>query len=585
MSSKGISLRETMKGRLLGLLEGVKADRKLVVIDERALRVIDSVCNLSDILDCGVFLVESLEKSRQPYPSMDAIYLISPEPSSIDTIVRDFERASGPLYAHVYIYCINEIPKDLFSKLTGCPQLAQRVEGVQQVYSDFMANEARFFHFGSSPMKLLYGNNSITPQVLTELDKMAKRLLSVWVALGEYPLVKYHRTEGDILSPKLATLLQEYLESHASKIGLTSGPKGNAEVIIVSRTFDLLSPVLHEFTYQAMAADLLGIQEDDDSGAMKYSADGGKTASALDESDSLWQTLRHNHIAETSQLIVQKFTAFTNENKAAMKAASKAKGGSEEKVGNLADLKETLNAMGEFHEMKSMYSMHMAMAQACFSAMSSKHLMEVAKIEQYVATGRDESNDSIKLSSQWPHVSSLLTQSYLSKEDKLRLAIIYALCTGEVEESALARCAFSQEDIVLVKRCKDFGHKSIAARIPQKKSKFHPDPQYDASRFIPSVKYIIEGALLNTLDQSVYPSVRAASSSASKAGAVSLRSGASVSTQSSNQRIVMAFIIGGATHSELRVAYETTDAGKGEVIIGSTHLVYPELFLKNMRSI
>ena len=582
MSSKGISLRQTMKERLLGLFEGVKADRKLVVIDERSLRVVDAVCNFSDILDCGVFLVESLERSRQPYPSMDAIYLISPDPSSVRAIVKDFERVSGPLYAHAHIFSLNEIPKELFSELTGCPQLAQRVEGLQQVYSDFMATEARFFHFGSSPIKQLFGNTGITPQVLTELDKMAKRLLSVWVALGEIPVVKYFRSDGDLLSPKLAGLLQEYLESHASKIGLTGGPKGNAEIIIFSRTFDLLSPVLHEFTYQAMAADLLGIQEEDDSGAMKYSVDSGKTASALDECDSLWQALRHNHIAETSNLIVQKFTAFTNENKAAMKAASKSNGGPDEKVGSLADLKETLNAMGEFHELKTMYSMHMAMAQACFSAMSSKHLMDVAKIEQILATGRDEEDDTIKPSTQWPSVSNLLTQNYLSKEDKLRLAIIYALCTGDIEESVLSRCSFDQSDIALVKRCRDFGQKAIAARLPQKKSKSLPE--YEVSRFIPSVKYAIEAALVNNLDQSLYPSVRPASSSSGKTGAVSLRSGGAASTSTSNQRIIMAFIIGGASHSEVRVAYETSDIGKGEVIVGSTHLMHPEMFLRSMRS-
>src|SRR5690606_8144866 len=119
MSSKCLSLRETMKSRLLGMLENVKADRKLVVIDERALKVLDSFCTLPDILDCGVFLVESLEKSLQPFPTMDAIYLIFPEQKSIEAIIRDFERLSGPLYAHAHIFSINEIPKDHFSKLAG----------------------------------------------------------------------------------------------------------------------------------------------------------------------------------------------------------------------------------------------------------------------------------------------------------------------------------------------------------------------------------------------------------------------------------------------------------------------------------
>ena len=570
-----LSLRQTIKDRLLSLFTSVKAARKLVVLDERALAVIDAVCTFSDILDCGVYSVESLEKPRQPLPAMDVIYLIAPNPASIRAIIGDYEAVGGPKYAQAHIYALDAIPKELFSELTACPQL--RVEAVVEVYSDFLATEARFFHLGSDSMKQLFSNNTIVNHQVQELlDQMAKRLLSVWVALGEYPIVRYHRSEGDLLCPKLAGLLQEYLESHAAKIGMTGGPNGNAEIIIFSRSFDLLTPVLHEFTYQAMAADLLGIQEEDGSGALNYSVDGGKTTYALDESDTLWQALRHNHIAETSDRIVQRFTAFTNENKAAMKAASK---GSEDQVASLSDLKDTLGAMGEFHELKSMYSMHMAMAQACYDAMSAKHLMDVAKLEQILATGRDEANSTINPTTQWPAVSNLLSQAYLSKEDKLRLAIIYALCTGNIEEDVLSRCSFDKSDIHLVKRCRDVGQKAIAARLPQKKSK----SEYEVSRFIPSLKYAIEGALLNTLDPSLYPSVRPATSSSFKSGVVSLRPGGTASTTSSNQRIVMAFIIGGASHSEVRVAYETSDMAKGEVIVGSTHLMHPEMFLSGMR--
>ena len=76
-------MKQTVKSRLLGLLESVNTDRKLVIIDERALRILKAVCSLPDIWECGVLLVEYLEMLREPCPSMDAVYLISPVPSSI----------------------------------------------------------------------------------------------------------------------------------------------------------------------------------------------------------------------------------------------------------------------------------------------------------------------------------------------------------------------------------------------------------------------------------------------------------------------------------------------------------------------
>ena len=575
------SLRQTIKDRLLGLLKGVPAESKLMVVDERALGVIDAVCTLTDIADCGVCAVESIENHRQPFSSRDVIYIIFPSHATITAIIKDFDRAEGPLNAHAYIFAINEISEELFCKLGGCQELVQRVKQVLQVHSDFIATEARFFHFASSKMKRLIGNTEITVHVRMELEKMASKLLSVWVALGEYPIVKYHRTEGDLLAPMLAELLQTCLEKHAAKFSLVGGPNENAEIIIFSRTFDLLSPVLHEFTYQAMAADLLGIQEGD-SGALRYSVDDGKTATVLDESDGLWQALRHNHIVETSNMIIQQYKTFTTDNKAAI---NRSKGSSEENAKSLEELREIVGAMKEFYDLKIMYNLHIKMAQACFSAMSAKHLMDVAKIEQILATGRDEVDSIIKPSTQWPSVSNLLSQNYLSKEDKLRLVIIYALCTGDIKEMELPQYRFDKRDISLVKRLRDYGQQAIATRLSQKKSFVRSLSliAYEVKPFIPSVKYAIEAALLNNLDQSLYPSVRPASSSSGKTGAVSLRSGGAASTSASNQRIVMAFIIGGASHSEVRVAYETSNLGKGEVIIGSTHLMHPEMFLRSMR--
>lgn len=94
---------------LLGAIEAIPAERKIVLLDQTTVKVVDAICTLNDILDVGVYLVETVEKKRQPYPSMDAVYFISPEQgtqSSSSVVCRDFSEKI-PMYKSVHLFFTN----------------------------------------------------------------------------------------------------------------------------------------------------------------------------------------------------------------------------------------------------------------------------------------------------------------------------------------------------------------------------------------------------------------------------------------------------------------------------------------------
>jgi syntaxin-binding protein 1 len=90
----------------------------------------------------------------------------------------------------------------------------------------------------------------------------------------------------------------------------------------LDRTIDHLSPFLNEFTYQAMMTDLLNVEESP--AGLKYSyeyvQEDGLTASkeiVLDEQDSVYTSIRHMHIANTTEKLIESFNEFIAQNKGA----------------------------------------------------------------------------------------------------------------------------------------------------------------------------------------------------------------------------------------------------------------------------
>ncbi|KAI9189265.1 syntaxin binding protein 1 [Blastocladiella emersonii ATCC 22665] len=622
----GFSLKEATKRRLINdMVRFVQPANKwkVMVVDPISMKILNYSLKMFDILDENVTLVELITKKRQPYPNLEAIYFLSPTPEAIAHFIVDFCPGGGkkPLYAAAHLFFLGVLPDRLMDRITQSGA-ARYIKNLKELYVDYLPLESRVFSLDSpaSFFRLFSPEAGGLPAQRAEMDVTAKRLKSLLVTLGDYPYIRYYRPVGDPdnnRSSKFAYMVSSELENHArvDPSFPTTDANSKGTLLVVDRSLDMNAPLLHEFTYQAMAYDLLPLED----GKYLYAVKGQDGAAdsekeiPLDDSDSLWVDLRHKHIADTIKSLLDGFNKFLSENK----AASAAMGGAAKSSG-LKDMKDMLAAMPQFQEMKQKYSVHINLSQECMNIFERRKLADTAAIEQNMATG--ETADGGKPKNLVSDMVPLLDDPALTVYDKVRLLMLFIISKEGVQDDDRRKLlehanvglelaeSITNMALLGVKLSRD-GKRDKAKKDKRKPAAKRPsgdedDGAYELSRYVTQLKTALEDHISGSLETDVFPYLgpAPAADASARTGGTSLRStkpswqqkksggagaggDAAAAGPPKGGRLIV-FVLGGMTYSEIRSVYEVAAAMNKEVIIGSTHIVTPTKFvddLKNLR--
>ncbi|CEG67894.1 hypothetical protein RMATCC62417_04248 [Rhizopus microsporus] len=620
-----IGIDEILKKRFLELIKSVQPTGrwKLVVVDSLSSKILNSACKMYDILEENVTLVENIEKPRQPYPSYEAVYILTPCIESCTRLVDDFSQKDGPMYAAAHVHFINALDNNVFNEFTrmlNAANAANHIKSLKEMYVDFIVREQCVYTLDNeNKFHTLFGSDgSNTSQTEMQLDDIAKELLCVCVTLGESPLIRYHRPldeKGTInrkIPEHLAKLVQAELDNFCATNPEFPPPRDpplpSGTLILLDRTIDPIAPFLHEFTYQAMMADLLKPEEV--LAGLKYEYDyvqedgtSHKQEVTLNEQDNVYTMIRHMHIASTTEKLIEEFNRFINENK-------KSSGEGQTTAATLNDMKNIISNLPQFQEMKSKYSAHMTIASDCMNEFKYQNLEVIGLIEQNMACGKTPEGDEVENLKE--DLISILDDPETSEMVKTRLILLWIATSDTVDpadlEELLSYARLSQEykdaieniSLLNVQLSKSANKQGQKTKKGKKKKDAQQEVPFDLSRYVPVVKRIVEGHIDGTIDQRLFPNnlrtVKQQNLRKNTAEAVkevpklrvyktqwhkkSTKGNAAPKPPSGPPIII--FIVGGMTYSEIRSAYELAEAFDREVYIGSTHVITPDKFVNDL---
>ena len=274
----------------------------VLVLDTRGSILINNFLTLSEVINNGIFSVDSIYKERKQYKNFSAIYLISGDTKVLDLVKKDFKEKH--LYEFCHLFIIDEITDKLFDYMTN-KEFLKYIKTLKQVSVNYVTIDKNLFSFGddinfNSIYNLFNDNNKIN-------NLNISRLYNVCQALNIYPNIIYYNP--DKKCKFLAENVNKELKKYFGK------KKKEGILLITSRFMDFLAPLKFSIIYQNILLEFFKDKETKYCNKINIDEKNGKNQKIsyiLDYKDELYNKYKYRYIYDVTKLINDDIKEFKN---------------------------------------------------------------------------------------------------------------------------------------------------------------------------------------------------------------------------------------------------------------------------------
>lgn len=418
-------------------LISVPSAMKVLLLDSHTTPIVSLASTQSVLLSQQVYLTDRIDNRRRDrMPHMKCVCFLQANEDSLEALANELRE---PKYGEYYLYFSNILSKTAIERLAEVDEY-EVVKEVQEYFADFAPLLPCLFSLNHTPTeeKPLYGSNpnAWDPKAL---ERSVQGIIAVLLSLKKKPVIRYERMSG--MAKKLGSELQYRIQNEASLFDfrLTQVPP---LLIILDRRNDPVTPLLSQWTYQAMVHEMLGVQN----GRVDLSNTPDvrpelKEITLTTGTDPFFQA---NYLATFGDL-------GTSLKDYVQSYQSQSLAQSPGSINSIADMKRFVEEYPEFKKLGGNVSKHVALVGELSRLIGRDKLLEVGEVEQGLATSSGADFKSVQ---------TVVMDASVQPFNKLRVVILYALRYQKTQTANIASLiklmlenGVSREDAQLVYVC------------------------------------------------------------------------------------------------------------------------------------